>query len=120
MKTTSIFYGIFLTLSGLSSACYAADHTSIGSLAPSAKHNSMAIEPKERASDYKEAFELLRKEKAPSKVCIKLLDGSAISNIIDMNMMGNSTIFLLKYNSPQGIKIQAVELELIQGIGYLE
>ncbi len=119
MKTSSFFCGIILTVYSLS-FCDAQETRPLGSLTPSAKHNSMAIDPKQRAYDYKEAFELLRKEKAPSKVCIKLIDGSAISNIIDMNMMGNSTVFLLKYNSPQGIKIQAVELELIQGVGYLE
>jgi hypothetical protein len=80
----------------------------------------MSIDPKMRAFDYKEAFECLRKEKAPSKVCVKLIDGSFIANIIEMNLMGNSTVFLLRYNTPQGIKIQAVELEMIQGVGYLE
>ena len=88
-------------------------------LAP-VKQNSMTIDPKLRASDYREAFDFLRKEKAANKVYVKLVDGMNISNIIDMQLMGNSTIFMLRYNSPQGIKVQAVELEHIQGIGYLE
>lgn len=80
----------------------------------------MSIDPKMRAFDYKEAFEMLRKEKAPSKVCVNLISGSFIANIIDMQLMGNSTVFLVKYNTPQGIKLQAIELEMIQGISYLE
>ncbi|NDD58965.1 MAG: hypothetical protein EBZ47_06940, partial [Chlamydiae bacterium] len=85
-----------------------------------AKQNSMSIEPKHRAADYKEAFECLRKEKAQSKVFVKLIDGSLITNIIDMNLMPSNTVFLLRFNTPKGIKLQAIELEMIQGIGYLE
>ena len=80
----------------------------------------MSIDPKMRAFDYKEAFEMLRKEKAPSKVCLKLIDGTFLANIIELQLMGNSTVFLAKYNTPQGIKLQAIELEMIQGISYLE
>lgn len=86
----------------------------------SGKQNTMAIDPKLRAADYKEVFEFLRKEKAPNKVCVKLLDGSVVASIIEMNLMANNTVFLLRYNTPQGIKVKAVELEHIQGIGYLE
>ena len=85
-----------------------------------AKQNSMTIDPKLRAFDYKEAFEILKKEKAPHKVCLNLLDGTCISNIIDLNVMGNSTIFLVRFNTPQGIKTNAIELGLIQSVGYLE
>jgi hypothetical protein len=87
---------------------------------PSAKHNSMAIDPKFRASDYKEAFDFLRKEKAPNKVCLNLIDGTALSNIIEMTLMANNTLFLVRYNTPKGIKVQAIELEQIRGVGYLE
>ncbi|MCX6989854.1 MAG: hypothetical protein NTX49_02130 [Chlamydiae bacterium] len=86
----------------------------------SAKHNSMAIDPKFRASDYKEAFDFLRKEKAPNKVCLNLIDGTALSNIIEMTLMANNTLFLVRYNTPKGIKVQAIELEQIRGVGYLE
>lgn len=86
----------------------------------SARQNSMSIEPKHRASDYKNAFEFLKKEKGQNKVFVKLIDGSLVSNIIEMSLMPSSTVFLLRYNTPKGIKLQAVELEIIQGIGYLE
>jgi|GEM_PF-2494781 len=125
MKTLLVFLGIIIAASSTALASNTEDSLykntlSSPALLPSAKHNSMAIDPKLRASDYKEAFELLRKEKAPNKVCVKLVDGSIVSNIIEMNLMANNTVFLLRFNSPKGIKVQAVELEQIHGIGYLE
>lgn len=114
LKTGSYLCAILTLLCSFASSLEVTTHGS------TAKQNSMHIDPKMRAYDYKEAFELLRKEKAPSKVCVKLIDGTSISSIIEMNLMGNSTVFLLKYNSAQGIKFQAVELEMIQGVGYLE
>jgi hypothetical protein len=92
----------------------------IHGLAPTARQNSMMIEPKHRAADYKDAFECLRKEKAQNKVFIKLIDGTVVSNIIEMSLMPNSTVFLLRYNTPKGIKLEAIELEIVHGIGYLE
>ncbi len=85
-----------------------------------AKKNTLIIDPTLRALDYQQAYETLRKEKPSNKVCITLLDGLVLSNIIEMQKMSNSTLFLIRYNTPQGIKIQAVELETILGIGYLE
>lgn len=125
MKTLLIFLGTITAISSPALSSSAEDSIyqnalTSSALLPSAKHNSMAIDPKFRASDYKEAFELLRKEKAPNKVCVKLVDGSIVSNIIEMNLMANNTVFLLRYNSPKGIKVQAVELEQIHGIGYIE
>ena len=84
------------------------------------KNNTLMLDPTMRALDYQQAYDTLRKEKPSNKVCITLLNGSILSNIIEMQKMTNSTLFLIRYNSPQGIKIQAVELEFIEGIGYLE
>lgn len=80
----------------------------------------LLIEPASRASDYQQAFEALRKEKPAHKVCITLQNGTIFSHIIEMQKMANSTLFLLRYNTPQGIKLQVVELESISNIGYLE
>ena len=118
MKTVFIYFGmISLYCNGLIADDNPSDSTVFS---PNAKHHSMAIDPKLRACDYKEVFECLRKEKAPNQVYIKLSDGSMLTNIIDMSATTNSTVFLLKYNTPQGIKIKAIELERIHGIGYLE
>ncbi|MBX9924466.1 MAG: hypothetical protein K2Y01_10185 [Rhabdochlamydiaceae bacterium] len=84
------------------------------------KKNTLQIDPALRAQDYQQAFEALRKEKPAHKVCITLQNGTIFSQIIEMQRMANSTLFLLRYNSPQGIKLQIVELESIINIGYLE
>ena len=72
---------------------------------------TMLIDPKSRALDYQQAFELLRKEKTANKVIFLLTDGSSISNIIDMKIMNNGSILLFRFETPQGIKYQAVEIE---------
>jgi hypothetical protein len=85
-----------------------------------AKAPSLSIDPKLRALDYRQVFDTLRKEKPANKVCIHLMNGNTISNIIDMQLMSSNTMFLLRYNTPQGIKLQAIELECIESVGYLE
>ncbi len=84
------------------------------------KKNTLFIDPTLRAMDYQQAFEALRKEKPAHKVCVTLQNGTIFSHIIEMQRMTNSTLFLLRYNSPQGIKLQVVELESIINIGYVE
>ncbi len=84
------------------------------------KKNTLLIDPASRASDYQQAFEALRKEKPAHKVCITLHNGTIFSHIIEMQKMTNSTLFLVRYNTPQGIKLQVLELESISNIGYLE
>ena len=91
MKTRFIFLGIMLSyLNQLLASSINIDN--LDSLSPktsvlhSAKQNSMNIDPKHRASDYKDAFEYLRKEKAQNKVFVKLLDGSLVTNIIEMSL----------------------------------
>lgn len=108
MKTVS---GILVILLGVSSTVLAGE---------AGKKASLIIDPKMRSLDYLQAYDALRKEKPSNKICITLLDGSVFSNIIEMQQMTNNTLFLVRYNSPQGVKLQAIELELIQSIGYLE
>ena len=59
MKTKLHFLGIILAV--CSPILAFSDTLLQPAYTPSAKHNSMAIDPKFRASDYKEAFEFLRK-----------------------------------------------------------
>lgn len=87
--------------------------------APSVPSTSLIIDPKMRAQDFKEAFETLRKEKTTGKVFFQLTNGSTISNIIDMNLMANSTLILFRFNSTQGIRFQLVKVEEIDSISYM-
>ena len=84
-----------------------------------AKNPMMVIEPKMRALDYQQAFESLRKERTASKVFFQLTDGSTLTNVIELTVMGNGTLLLFKTNTPQGIKHQVVEVERIQSICHL-
>lgn len=81
--------------------------------------NYMMIDPKARALDYIQAFEMLRKEKTSSKVFFETVNGSTISNIIDILPMGNGTLLYIKYNTQQGIKFQVISVEEIKQLGYL-
>jgi hypothetical protein len=78
----------------------------------------MMISPSARALDFQQAFEQMRKEKSTGKVYFELVDGTIISNIIDMNMMANSTLILFRFNSNQGIRFQVVKVEEILNIRY--
>ena len=80
--------------------------------------STMSIDAKMRAEDYKEAFEALRKEKTTGKVFFQLQNGTTISNIIDMTLMGNSTLILFRFNSTQGIRFQVVKVEEVAFISY--
>jgi hypothetical protein len=90
---------------------------------PPSMHNAatgscMMISPADRALDFEQAFELLRKEKTTGKVFFQLSDGSIISNVIEMTLLPNSTLFLLRFNSQQGIRFQVVKIEEIKTISY--
>ncbi|MBS0653588.1 MAG: hypothetical protein JSR39_08730 [Verrucomicrobia bacterium] len=87
--------------------------------APNTPSSSLVIDPKMRAQDFKEAFETLRKEKTTGKVFFQLMNGSTVSNIIDMTLMSNSTLILFRFNSTQGIRFQLVKVEEIASISYI-
>lgn len=79
----------------------------------------MIIDPKERATDYQKAFEMLSQEKSAGKVYFEIAGGKQITNVIDMKVMPSSTLIVFRFNTPQGIKFQAVEIEDILGIHHL-
>ncbi len=83
---------------------------------PSASY--MMISPSSRAADFQQAFEQLRKEKSAGKVYFQLADGTTIANVIDMNLMTNSTLVIFRFNSSQGIRFQVVKVEDIINIYY--
>lgn len=85
---------------------------------PSPMASHMMIDLKERASDYKEAFEALKKEKPVAKIFFQLNDGNMISNIVEMSLMGNGHLILFKFNTQQGIKHQVVPVEQISQLSY--
>jgi len=84
-----------------------------------AKNQSyMVIDLKERANDYKEAFDNLKKEKGVGKVFFQLANGNIITNIVEMTLTGNGHLILFKFNTTQGIKFQVVPVEQITALSY--
>ncbi len=77
------------------------------------------IDPKSRASDLKEAFELLKREKTGPKVILQLSDGSTISNIVDFTVATSGTLLIIKYNGMQGLKYQVINVEDISSISHM-
>jgi hypothetical protein len=76
------------------------------------------VNPKNRSLDYKQAFDALRREKTATKVFFQLASGNVISNIIDMTVMDNGTVLLFRFNTAQGVKLQAVPVEEVQLLSY--
>ena len=51
-----------------------------------------------------------------SKLAVKLLDGSSITEILDMKVMPGGTIIIFRTNTLQGQKFQLVKIEDIDTI----
>ncbi|MBS0615144.1 MAG: hypothetical protein JSR58_01160 [Verrucomicrobia bacterium] len=85
---------------------------------PTDTKSHIMIDLKQRATDYREAFELLKKEKGAAKVYFELAEGTKISNIIDMTLMSSGHLILFKFNTQQGIKQQVVPVEQIAQLSY--
>ena len=79
----------------------------------------MIINPKDRASDYMKAYQMLRQEKSTAKVYFELANGKQIANIIDITPMPEGTMILFRYTTPQGIKYQVVDIEDILAVKHL-
>jgi len=78
----------------------------------------MMIPPASRALDYQQAFEQMRAEKSTGKVYFELVDGSTISNIIDVHVLQNSTLILFRYTSNQEVRYKVVKVEDIRDLRY--
>lgn len=79
----------------------------------------MIVQPKDKASDFIKAFELLKKEKPSSKIYYKLYSNRTINNIIDVSMLENGTLILFKIATSQGTKLIIVPVEEIEEIGHI-
>jgi hypothetical protein len=77
----------------------------------SGSKSMIVIESKGRASDYVQAFEMLRKEKPTLKITIRTLSGATYSNVTDLQAAQNGTLLLMKVLSNQGVKLQVLPVE---------
>lgn len=76
------------------------------------------IDPKHRATDYVQAFELLRKDKPSVKISLKTLGNTLIPNIAELTASSNGTLLFVKIPSNQGSKFIVIPIEEIVEIAY--
>jgi len=79
--------------------------------------SSLMIDPKSRAHDYTQAFELLRREKPTLKINIKTASG-LLANVSELLAAENGTLLLVKVPFTQGTKFLIVPIEDVQEIAY--
>ena len=80
-------------------------------------HSSLIIEPKARAQDYREAFELLRKERPTLKINIQT-SGGTLANVTELTSAENGTLMLVKIPFSQGTKYLIIPIEDIKEVAY--
>jgi len=76
----------------------------------------LIITPDARAQDYKQAFDLIRKEKSAVNISFTMKDGSMISNILDMQVMSKGTLIIFKLNTATGINYIVTKVENITAL----
>jgi hypothetical protein len=76
----------------------------------------MVIPPQQRAQDFKEAFDYLKKIQTQSKITFILKDSTKISQILDVSVLPGGTMLNFKINSTQGIQYQIIRVEDIKSI----
>lgn len=77
----------------------------------------VVIDPKARAADYVQAFDLLRKDKPTMKIMVRTASG-ALMNVTDLTAASGGTLLLLRILSNQGTRIQVLPVEEIMEINY--
>jgi ABC-type uncharacterized transport system permease subunit len=77
----------------------------------------MMIDPKIRANDYVQAFDMLRKDKPTMKMMIRT-SSAILQNVTDLSIAPGGTLIYVRALSNQGTKIQIVRVEELQEINY--
>lgn len=76
------------------------------------------IHPKDRATDFKEAFDFLKQQKASARARFLLKDGKMLTNILDITVPQGGTLLIFQINTSQGYNYQVVKVEDIESIAY--
>jgi len=93
-----------------------AQHNTVAARHDTPSRSVMMITPKERATDYEKAFQMLRQEKSSGKVFFTLASGEKVANVIDLKLMPSSTVVVFRMTTAQGTKLRVVDIEDIIGI----
>jgi hypothetical protein len=77
-----------------------------------------SIDPKGRAADWAQIFDLLRKDKPTLKIQVRTASGGTFLNVAEITPAANGTLLFLRIPSNQGSKLQAVPVDEIIEVGY--
>ena len=86
-------------------------------VAPEVDKSVLFIDPKSRAADYVQAFELLRKDKPSIKINLRAAGGTNL-NISELTASSSGTLLFAKVPSNSGSKYLIVPIEEILEIAY--
>lgn len=76
----------------------------------------MIISPEMRAKDFAKAFDYLKTKAPATKIGIKLLDKSTISDIVKIDVMPGGTLMIFTVSTVKGLKYQVVKTEHVDSI----
>ncbi|MBU6382733.1 MAG: hypothetical protein KGQ49_03545 [Verrucomicrobia bacterium] len=91
-------------------------HDAIASI-PNTGKSVILIEPKARAADFAQAFDMLRKDRPTQKIIIRTAAGE-LNNVTDVSASTGGTLLMIKMLSSQGVRITIVPIEQVMEIGY--
>ena len=74
------------------------------------------INPADRAKDFMDTFDYLKKVQPSAKPTFRLMDKSMISNIISIEVSSGGSLLVFKVGSTQGVKYRVVKVEEIDTI----
>ena len=77
----------------------------------------MVIDPKDRAKDFKAAFDVLRINRDQTKITYFLEDKSQISGIMEIAILPGGTMLSFKMATTKGVIYRIVPVEQIKSIG---
>ncbi|MDN3507582.1 MAG: hypothetical protein P0S94_01530, partial [Simkaniaceae bacterium] len=74
------------------------------------------ITPADRAKDYKDAFDYLRKVQPSAKPSFMLKDKTTLTNISSIDISTGGSLLIFKIATTQGLKYKVVKVEEIDSI----
>ncbi len=77
----------------------------------------MVIDPKDRAKDFKAAFDILRINQTQSKITYFLEDKTQISGIMEVSILPGGTMLSFRLATTKGISYKIVPVEQIKSVG---
>jgi hypothetical protein len=102
----------------IAAAALAAPETPPAAITTTTSRSVLVIDPKARANDWMQAFDLLRKDKPTAKMMVRTLSGQTLSNISDLSVTQGGTLFMLRIVSNQGYKYQFLPVEELLEVTY--